>query len=533
MVIERDSIILPFAEYELGEFLGSGSYGSVFEMNHPERGEYAVKILDFSKENLDSLIAYETKLEQIIGMSGNPYFVNVYEYETVELDTCYRCFVRMELLRSFVDVYDYRELTEEDIIAIAINLCDALAVCEQKGIIHRDLKPGNILVDQDGTCKLADFDAMKNSEDLDNQNDIKGTPAYMAPELFHGREYDHRVDIYALGMILYILLNDGREPFINLNQKFYLKKDREAAFHQRMEGNAPVSPAHASEKLAKIIQKALAFDPKDRYKNIGQMKLDLQRLSGEEKRSKKGLLIAVIPVLLLITLGFGHLHHKPETDYTPIQKAGVLKVAVVNGDHSRYKRSTVEAVCEELGLSCEIINIDQDERYDIVKEQEADCMFGSINDGSGLSFSAVVFRSDLKLVMKRTDKETYMDDIAYHNNIYEAMKDKSFALKRGSKAYSFYENVEEWKESEIHIVDTSKAAQQMVSDHKADLTILNVKNKVRYNNLTSISVRDLHFQTAFGCEGDGELLEKINQAIENLSDDGTLDRIAKENGLDR
>jgi serine/threonine protein kinase len=107
---------------------------------------------------------------------------------------------------------------------IALQICDALASAHAKGIIHRDLKPANCLritrgQDQD-FIKLLDFGIAKlvgpPGSSLTNTGELLGTAYYMAPEQAMGHKIDHRVDIYALGAMLYQLLT-GRVPFDGRN----------------------------------------------------------------------------------------------------------------------------------------------------------------------------------------------------------------------------------------------------------------------------------------------------------------------------
>lgn len=91
---------------------------------------------------------------------------------------------------------------------------NALEYCQCQNIIHRDIKPENIFVSRFGEFKLGDFGiARETGSALRADYPKKGTFSYMAPEMYKGEEYDARVDIYSLGIVLYKLCNHNRLPF--------------------------------------------------------------------------------------------------------------------------------------------------------------------------------------------------------------------------------------------------------------------------------------------------------------------------------
>lgn len=98
------------------------------------------------------------------------------------------------------------------VYSVARQLGDALDYAHTHGIVHRDVKPNNVLVAEDGTLKLFDFGLARTVGAGSDQSMIVGTPYYMAPEQAAGGVLDHRVDIYALGVVLYRMLA-GRVPF--------------------------------------------------------------------------------------------------------------------------------------------------------------------------------------------------------------------------------------------------------------------------------------------------------------------------------
>ena len=106
-------------------------------------------------------------------------------------------------------------LTVEQVLQYGSQIADALAAAHAREITHRDLKPGNIMVGKTGV-KVLDFGLAKFHPDPDETltagNQMMGTPAYMAPEQFEGREVDPRTDIYALGLVLYEMTAGSGPP---------------------------------------------------------------------------------------------------------------------------------------------------------------------------------------------------------------------------------------------------------------------------------------------------------------------------------
>jgi eukaryotic-like serine/threonine-protein kinase len=100
-------------------------------------------------------------------------------------------------------------------VAIGRQIAEALAAAHAEGVIHRDLKPHNILIDRSGTAFVSDFGLAKSlasAADMTRSGELLGTPRYMAPEQVSGGQVDHRVDLYAFGLILYEMVT-GTVPF--------------------------------------------------------------------------------------------------------------------------------------------------------------------------------------------------------------------------------------------------------------------------------------------------------------------------------
>jgi serine/threonine-protein kinase len=158
---------------------------------------------------------------------------------------------------------------------LVARLCEALTYIHRQGVIHRDLKPGNIMLCADGSLRILDFGLAISSRQkraaLSRLPGSVGTPVYMAPEQVRGRRGDARVDIYALGSILYELTTGSRP---------YPMEDPEEAAHARLTGD-PVAPrllnADISPELEEIILRALARDPARRYGTCHALQADLEQ----------------------------------------------------------------------------------------------------------------------------------------------------------------------------------------------------------------------------------------------------------------
>ena len=310
--MDKELPISPWPEWKIISKIGEGSFGRVYKAQRTEKGRSfysAIKIITIpaSKGELDSVRSesgdeksvrdyFENLVEECIQevstmeyFRGNSHIVSVEDYKVMEyLDEIgWDIFIRMEYLTSFMEYYAGKNLTEKEVMKLGIDLCKALEYCGQLHIIHRDIKPENIFVSRFGDFKLGDFGIARELEKTMSTLSKKGTYSYMAPEMYRGEKYDSRVDIYALGLVLYKLMNHNRLPFLNLEKQLITYRDKENALTRRMSGEVPADPADAGKEFAEIILKACAYDPKERYQTPGEFRQALEEFQSGKKKAAK------------------------------------------------------------------------------------------------------------------------------------------------------------------------------------------------------------------------------------------------------
>ena len=153
---------------------------------------------------------------------------------------------------------------------VLIQLCRALDAIHCAGIVHKDVKPTNVFVTHDGVVKLLDFGIAKRRSGVLIDKKVSGTPTYIAPEVASGAMYDHRVDIYGLGVMMYKLLC-GIEPFVGDSLEEILIK----SVHLDADPPSTRNPAVPSA-IDRIVMKALAKFPGHRYSSAEELRQELE-----------------------------------------------------------------------------------------------------------------------------------------------------------------------------------------------------------------------------------------------------------------
>lgn len=155
---------------------------------------------------------------------------------------------------------------------IARQVCEALEAAHGSGVIHRDVKPQNLMLMPDGTVKVMDFGLARVATEvtLTQTGVFMGTPRYVSPEVVKGERVDHRSDLYSLGVVLYEMLT-GDIPFSSESTWALLQ-----SHVQEIPPPVREFRTEVPEWLDRVVSKALAKDPDERFQSAAEFRAALQ-----------------------------------------------------------------------------------------------------------------------------------------------------------------------------------------------------------------------------------------------------------------
>ncbi len=270
--------------FEIESLLGEGGISVVYKARHMLLGTpVAIKfLLPGTELNANAIMRFQREAQAMAELNHSaiagirefgihqaiPYLV----IEFVEGDSLDQILKDKSVLESRRALGLFRQVVS------------AVSHAHSHKIIHRDLKPSNVMVykEKDGSeaIKIIDFGISKSIEDIELRNltqtgDVFGTPSYMSPEQCQGMRVDQRSDIYSLGCMAYEMFS-GRPPFTGA-------QPLEVIMKHVSERHKPLKPVKGMRGLNKVIDGALAKDPKFRYQSCDQLLSDLKLLAdGQE-----------------------------------------------------------------------------------------------------------------------------------------------------------------------------------------------------------------------------------------------------------
>jgi serine/threonine-protein kinase len=233
--------------------------------------EVAIKILH---HHLSAEPESKARLEreaQAVAKLRHENILEIFDYSGINSPSSYIVteFIDGPTLKQWLN--DHQPSHPEVAALIAAEMSGALVHAHSVGIIHRDIKPENVMVRKDGLLKLMDF-GIAQVVDLQRMTvtgQLLGSPAYMAPELIEGKPLDFRTDVFSVGIMLYQLAT-GRLPFSGKNPHEVLRRIGEGKFPDPRTLNREIG-----DGLSRIISRALARNPDDRYATVALLAGDL------------------------------------------------------------------------------------------------------------------------------------------------------------------------------------------------------------------------------------------------------------------
>ncbi len=273
-----------FGSFRLVRRLGRGGMGAVYLGEHVSIGsKVAVKVLHDHLAMYPELVLRFHAEARAVNLIGHENIVSIFDLNAAPP----RPYLIMEYLDGApLSAWVGTPLPAAAVVAVLAQVCDALQAAHARGIVHRDLKPDNVFLVRRGRgtpfVKVLDFGIAKLVDARMPQTHvgiIVGTPEYMAPEQSQGRRLDGRADLYALGVIAYQLVT-GRLPFNDEGLAAQLVAHQTRPPPPPRSVHPGVSPA-----VERVILRALAKAPEDRYPSVSALRAALQAAVAEDARA--------------------------------------------------------------------------------------------------------------------------------------------------------------------------------------------------------------------------------------------------------
>ncbi len=262
------------SHYEITECVSEGEMATVYKAEDLSADRtVAIKMVKPSHHDPKLVTKRFLREAESIAQIDHPNVVTLYEVvQKGDLNFLVMQFVRGSSLGKLMA---RREVSVTDAVRIACEVAAGLGAAHKLGVVHRDVKPDNIMIDEHGGAKVVDFGVARmvdRSHSSPPKRRLIGTLLYMAPEQLRGKDVGVRVDVYALGVVLFEMLT-GRLPFES--------EEETALFYQIMNVDPPAASGIVPgipKGVDNIIGKAMAKNPARRYRSGDHMLRGLKKI---------------------------------------------------------------------------------------------------------------------------------------------------------------------------------------------------------------------------------------------------------------
>lgn len=263
------------SHFQILKNIGKGNMGAVYKAQDLTLDRFvAIKFLS-SEFTTDQEINARFKREaRAAAVLNHPNIITIHEIGEYKR----RQYIAMEFVdgESLKEMVSCKELSLDEVVEIASQICEGLLSAHGARIVHRDIKPANILLEKTGRVKIVDFGLAKlmdGTTKLTKDSSTLGTLSYMSPEQIRSSNVDQRSDIFSLGVVLYEMIT-GKLPF---------ECKYEAAVFYSILNEEPeplaLYKAGISIKWQRLIDKSLSKDPNTRYQSVTDLLADLKKLA--------------------------------------------------------------------------------------------------------------------------------------------------------------------------------------------------------------------------------------------------------------
>ena len=269
--------------YEIVAPIGKGGMGEVYRARDTKLGrEVAIKVLPEEFSQHEERVERFEREAKLLAALNHPNIATLHDLE----ESGGQKFLVMELVEgeTLAERIARGPIPVDEALRLARQIASGLEAAHEKGVIHRDLKPANIKITPEGQIKILDFGLAKAFQEEAGQGldsslsptltrgtvvgAIMGTAGYMSPEQARGKTVDKRSDVWAFGAVLYEMLT-GRRAFDGGDASEIL------AGVIKSEPSWERLPEDAPPPLKPLLERCLAKDPKERVRDIGDVRLAL------------------------------------------------------------------------------------------------------------------------------------------------------------------------------------------------------------------------------------------------------------------